>query len=639
MTGYHSKGKSIGVLVVLAVLRSLVGFKMHTSLTLLALAANTALAFDEFTTGDHFGVPGQNASYDYVVIGGGTGGNTIAARLAEEGASVAVVEAGGFYQMDNGNGSVIPGLCGQQGVGVDPEAYLPMVDWGFSTTPQSGFGDRSIHYARGKTLGGSSALNFMVYHRGTNGSYDKWAREVEDESYTFDKLLPYFQRSTNMTLPNNETLRDNATIYQHPNAFQEDSYYAQPLHVSYPSFVNPFATWAIKAMNAAGLSSSSGFDHGSLNGAEYTLTTTTPDKQQRESSQTSFLNHAIRTTNILVYANTMARQILFDGKTASGVAVTTAERNYTLTAKKEVILSAGTFQSPQLLMVSGVGPKKTLQEHNIPVVKDLPGVGQSMMDHVYFTVAHQVGVTTASRLGYDPEYAAAAVESYRANGTGALTTAANAIGFERLPDHAPELLANSTIKALNEEFPSDWPDAEFIAQDVWTAFSNVDFEDVVDENDYASLIVALTAPFSRGNITISSADATDAPIINPNWLTDSRDKDQAIAAFKRARQIWSLMDEITIGDEFRPGPETRTDEEIWKWIQDDAITVWHATSTCKMGSSNDSMAVVDSKARVYGIEGLRVVDASAFPFLTPGHPQSGIYMLAEKIADDINSSK
>lgn len=477
----------------------------------------------------------------------------------------------------------------------------------------------------------------MVYHRGTNGSYDKWAREVEDESYTFDNLLPYFHRSTNMTLPNNETLRDNVTIYNDPRGFSEDSHHAQPLHVSWPSFINPFATWAMKAFNAVGLGSSNGFDFGTLNGADYTLTTTTPETQRRESSQSSFLNHALRETDIVVYTNTMARQILFNGTTANGVAVTTGGANYSLTAKKEIILSAGTFQSPQLLMVSGVGPKATLKEHNIPLVKHLPGVGQSMMDHIYFTIAHQVSVTTASRLGYDPIYAADAVTSYRANGTGALTTAANAIAFERLTDNAPHLLQNSTIASLNEEFPADWPDAEFIAQDVWTSFSNVDFELVENENDYASLIVALVAPFSRGNLTISSVDATVPPVINPNWLTDTRDKDQAIAAFKRARQIWSQMDDIVIGDEFRPGKATQTDEEIWKWIQDDAITVWHAASTCKMGSSNDSMAVVDSKARVYGVEGLRVVDASAFPFLTPGHPQSGVYMLAEKIADEIRS--
>jgi choline dehydrogenase len=149
----------------------------------------------------------------------------------------------------------------------------------------------------------------------------------------------------------------------------------------------------------------------------------------------------------------------------------------------------------------------------------------------------------------------------------------------------------------------------------------------------------MLSPFSRGNVTISSADATTLPVINPNWLTDPRDKDQAIAAFRRMRQIWAQMSEITIGDEFKPGPDTQSDEEIWDWIQKDAITIWHASATCKMGRSNDPLAVVDSKARVYGMQGLRVVDASAFPFLTPGHPQSGVYMLAEKIAEDIKMGR
>jgi choline dehydrogenase len=149
----------------------------------------------------------------------------------------------------------------------------------------------------------------------------------------------------------------------------------------------------------------------------------------------------------------------------------------------------------------------------------------------------------------------------------------------------------------------------------------------------------MLSPFSRGNLTISSADMAVHPVINPNWLTDSRDKDQAIAAFKRMRQIWTQMSEVTIGDEYMPGSEVQSDEAILEWIQKDAITIWHASSTCKMGSKGDPLAVVDSKARVYGLQGLRVVDASAFLFLTPGHPQSGIYMLAEKIAEDIKMGR
>jgi choline dehydrogenase len=183
---------------------------MHNPSVVIALAAATVSASSGFDPlGNSFGVPGKNASYDYVVVGGGTAGLTIAARLAEgSNTTVAVVEAGGFYQMDNGNGrsvyiakwwllilmlthsSVIPGLCGAQGVDADAGKTLPQVDRNFTTTPQSGLGGRSIHYARGKTMGGFSALNFMVYHRGTKGPYDKWADEVADDSYTFDNLLP-----------------------------------------------------------------------------------------------------------------------------------------------------------------------------------------------------------------------------------------------------------------------------------------------------------------------------------------------------------------------------------------------------------------------------------------------------------------
>ncbi|GAB7364530.1 hypothetical protein MBLNU230_g5337t1 [Neophaeotheca triangularis] len=610
---------------------------MLTSLGALALVAKAASAFGGFDPlGNSFGVPNVNATYDYVVVGGGTGGLAIAARLAEDAnITVAVVEAGGFYQMDNGNGSVIPGLCGSQGVGADSETSLPLIDWGFQTTDQSGFGNRSIHYARGKTLGGSSALNFMAFHRGTEGTYQKWADEVGDGSYTWDNLLLYFQRSTNITYPNNETLRDNATVYHDHLSFRDDLPFYQPLHASWASYVNVFSTWFNKAFHALGLASSPGFDGGCLQGPNYVLTTITPEEQHRDSSQTSFLDYAMRTTDIKVYAHTMARRILFHGNTATGVQVTSAEQNYTLTARKEVILSAGAIQSPQLLMVSGVGPSDTLHQHDIPVVKELPGVGQSMMDHIYFGIGNQVDIQTSSRLQYDPEYAAAAAEAYRINGTGPLTVAVNMIAFERLVDSVPELLSNITISGLRENFSADWPNIEYMAQDAWSGLSRRDAVIPDDNNNYAELIIAVVAPFSRGNVTIASPDSTVAPIINPNWLTDSRDKDQAIAAFKRGRQIWSQMSEITVGDEFRPGPETQTDEEIWDWIQNDSITFWHAASTCKMGRLNDPLAVVDSKARVYGMHNLRVVDASAFPFLPPGHPQSSVYMLAEKIAEDI----
>ena len=475
----------------------------------------------------------------------------------------------------------------------------------------------------------------MLWHRGTNGSYDKWADEVGDDSYTFDNLLPYFQRSTHITYPQDESPRGNATLHYDRSAFNNSLEQHQPLHVTWSNFSKAFSSWAVKALSAVGVRPSPSLDNGELHGSSYSLTSITPEEQHRESSQTSFLDYAMRTTDIKVYTQAMARRIMFANNTATGVLVTTAGKNYTITARKEVILSAGAFQSPQLLMVSGVGPKATLKQHNIPVVKDLPGVGQSMMDHIYFGVAHRVNLPTASKLKYDPDYAAAAAASYRANATGPLTAAVDLIAFERLVDSVPESMPNSTVHDLKTDFPSDWPDVEYLAQDSWSGLPNVALQQPTDDSNYAQLIAALLSPFSRGNLTISSADASVPPVINPNWLTDPRDKDQAIAAFKRMRKIWAAMSEITIGDEYMPGLDVQSDEAIWEWIQKDAITIWHASSTCKMGGAGDPLAVVDSKARVFGIKGLRVVDASAFPFLTPGHPQSGVYMLAEKVAGDV----
>ncbi|KAI7540294.1 GMC oxidoreductase [Hortaea werneckii] len=613
---------------------------MYALLAVLALAIQSALGLDSFNPdGNTFGKPGLNASYDYIVVGGGTGGLAIAARLAEDkNISVAVVEAGGFYQIDNGNGSVVPGLFGEQGVGAAPDAGFPWIDWQFVTTPQSGLGNRSVHYARGKTLGGSSALNYMAYHRATNGSYDKWAHDVGDSSYTFDQLLPYYERSVNVTFPSNDTRLENATVNFDRGAYNEDASQTQPLHVSWSGYAGVFSTWFSHAFQALGLRASNGFDLGSLYGANYALSTIDPDGAKRDSSQTSFLNYAM--PDIAVYPHTLARKILLgNDSSAEGVAVTTSGVNYTLTAQKEVILSAGAFHSPQLLMLSGIGPADQLKQHNIPVVKDLPGVGQNMWDQIFFGVAYPVSIPTTARLQTDPEYAAKALEMYKANGTGPLAGAAGMIAFERLTDNVPELISNSTIADLEEYFPLDWPDVEYLSTDAWSGIRNRNEGPGDGTASRSEISAIMLSPFSRGNVTLQSADAVDLPIINPNWLTDPRDKEVAIAAFKRTRQIWDSMSEIVSGEEYRPGPDVQSDEAILDWIQQDSLTIWHASATCKMGTRDDDRAVVDSKARVYGVDKLRVVDASAFPFLPPGHPQSTVYMLAEKIADDIKQGR
>ncbi|KAI4141712.1 MAG: hypothetical protein LQ341_003445 [Variospora aurantia] len=341
--------------------------------------------------------------------------------------------------------------------------------------------------------------------------------------------------------------------------------------------------------------------------------TINPINQQRSSSQTSYLNEAIKNTSIVVYTRNLATKILFNGNnTATGVSVQTAG------CPTEVILSAGVFQSPQLLMLSGIGPRETLENLHIPILADLSGVGQNLWDHIYYRASFRVNVDTASRLSNDRIYAAEAAENYTSTQTGPLTAVGAFIGFEKLAASYRGNLSESAKGRLDAAFPADWPEVEYLIENSFDGYSTNYM--AIDPNDgyqYATISAALVAPLSRGNVTISSFDPTHLPIINPKWLTDPADIELAILAFKRVREIWEYMNGTTIGDEYFPG----------------TTELWHAARTCKMGKAagDDRMAVADGKARVFGVRGLRV------PLLPPGHPQATAYALAEKIADDILS--
>ena len=293
------------------------------------------------------------------MIGGGTAGITIASRLAEDPTvSVAIIEAGGFYEIDNGNFSVVPGLSLSSPFLSTLTTYQqqPLVDWSLVSVPQSGAAGRQIHFAQGKTLGGSSALNSMAYHRGNSGAYQRWADLADDQSYTFQNLLPYFEKSCHLTPPNDAKRRTpNATVKFDPAVFSSTG---GPLQVSWSNWVDPTLTWAQKAFEAIGLPiSSSNFNSGSLSGSAWIPSTVDNSNAERSSSESSFLTQSIYNTSITVYKQTQAKKILFtsnNGYSASGVSVTTAGLDYTISANKEVILSAGVFHSPQLLMVSGM---------------------------------------------------------------------------------------------------------------------------------------------------------------------------------------------------------------------------------------------------------------------------------------------
>ncbi|PLB46518.1 alcohol oxidase [Aspergillus steynii IBT 23096] len=573
---------------------------------------------------------GNIRTYDYVVVGGGTAGIAVATRLAQMSFTVALVEAGGYYQ-----GISLAPIPSSDlfRVGARPR-IRSLIDWGFVAEPQPGANMRYIHYARGRCLGGSSAINFMIYQRPTRDSMAEWAATVNDSSYTWDRVLPYFKRSVHFTPPDFIGRFPNATPSYDPGAYDPKG---GPLEVSFANFAMPFSSWMKLGMNAIGIDDIRDFNEGSLLGAQYCTVTVRPPDETRSSSQTAFLGKS-KPPTMDIFTYTLAQKILFDSeKRATGVLVTDkSSASFELRAVREVVLSAGALQSPQLLMVSGIGPAPTLQDHGIPVIADLPGVGQNMWDHPFFGPSYRVQVVTFTEYVNDIWFTIWELIKWLSFGRGmGSSTGADFLAWEKIPTDLRMKFSNRTLTDL-EQFPPDWPEAEYISGPGYVgAFADPVFEQPKDGYRYASILGVLVAPTSRGNVTIRSANMAHFPVINPNWLDTDTDQEVAIAMFKRIREAasTSVMAPVMIGPEYDPGSHVQTDDDILEYIRNSVMTIWHPACTCKMGRADDTMAVVDSEARVFGVERLRVVDASAFPILPPGHPQSTVYMLAEKISD------
>lgn len=272
----------------------------------------------------------------------------------------------------------------------------------------------SVHYARGKCLGGSSARNYLTYQISASSSYQRWADNVGDQDYKFSKFLPFFKKSQDFTPPHGRPA--NAT----PSYDSSTLGSGGPLSVTFPPYAMAFSSWAQVALKKMGMMPINGLTSGNILGSSYQLLTESPT-YVRESSETAFLTKiGLSKTNLIVYQSTLAKKIIFDGTTAKGVLIDVGGFMFTLTAKKEVIVSAGAFQSPQLLMVSGVGPKAILESNGIPVVKDLPGVGQNMEDHILGGPSYRVNVVTTSSTS-NPLFAAKAAQDYLNTNSGMLT--------------------------------------------------------------------------------------------------------------------------------------------------------------------------------------------------------------------------
>lgn len=477
----------------------------------------------------------------------------------------------------------------------------------------------------------------MMYVRPDAGSLQKWADMVDDQSYTFENMLPYFQKSCHFTPPDPTTWASHTAPQYSPKAFVPEG---GPLQVSYYKNVRPFSTHLEAAFNEIGIPTTDDLNCGNLLGAQYCTNTVDPTTATRSSAQTAFLDLCQARPNIKVFQQTLAKKILFDEqKRATAVTVDSGLR---LKANKEIIRSAGALQCPQLLMVSGVGPASTLSKHGIPIIADRRGVGQNLEDHVMYAPSCRVALDTILAETGDPARAAPLLIEYFTRARGPLAhSGTDFVAWEKLPRHLLSERAAAALSAL----PESCPDVEYMSMDAYYGvYANPLFEGAPrDGHNYVALLVAPMALRSRGTVTIASPDAADLPVVDPNWLADPVDREVAVAGFKRARQLFAteaLRAVLEDPVEFAPGPAVQTDEQILEAVRETLSTLYHASATCRMGRpEEDPLAVVDTRCRVIGVSGLRVVDTSAFAMLPSGHPQALVYALAEKIAEEIKAGK
>lgn len=457
-----------------------------------------------------------------------------------------------------------------------------------------------------------------------------WADQVGDDSYTWENWLPFFKKSVQFSGPSTNPRPANATTFNDISAFATNASEEGPVQVAYPYQTNAISSWVDKALERMGFPEAQGFSNGNLLGRSYITHTIHPKTRRRDTASTSYLQRALRTSNNLnVITHTLVKRVLFDEeKRATGVIVNTGGFEWQIGTRKEVILSAGVMRSPQLLMISGIGPRETLEKLNIPVLSDLPGVGQNMQDTIILGPTNPVKVESHSQLMGSKETLPRSIFEYNNFRTGLLTNPGqDYFAFEK---HQPGSLSKGTSADIEKAFPADWPTFSYIALDDT-------FVPQYDGKNYFSMSAALLATFSRGTVTINSTSTADNPVVDPRWLDDPRDKEMAVAAFRRCREVVAseTMQEVIDGPELLPGFEYQTDEEILDYIAETSDAYYAGVGTCAMGKSSDPKAVLDSKARVRGVKGVRVVDASAFPFAIDGQPMATVYALAEKIAAEI----
>jgi choline dehydrogenase len=522
---------------------------------------------------------------DFIVVGAGSAGCVLAARLSEDPATrVLLLEAG---PPDRSPWIHLP-------IGYGKTMWSPTYNWCFHTEPDPNMNGRRIYWPRGKTLGGSSSINGLIYIRGQREDYDRWAA-LGNTGWGFDDVLPYFLRA--------EHNQRGASAWHGGSG---------PLKVSDIGARHELIEAFIEGAKQTGVPPTDDFNGPSQEGAGYYQLTTW--KGWRSSTATGYLRPARRRPNLRVETGAHATQLLVEGSRAVGVRYRQHGQARTARARAEVLLAAGAIQSPQLLQLSGIGPAPLLQRHGIEVKHALPGVGENLQDHLQIRLTYECSrpITTNDQLNTWIGQCKIGLQ-WLLWRSGPLAVGINQGGcFMRA-------LASSTT-----------PDIQF---HVATLSAEMAGGKVHPFSGFTMSVCQLR-PESRGHVRIRSADAFEAPAMQPNYLATELDRRTAVAGVQAARAIAATPAmQSYVRREFKPGPAATGEAALLEFCRNSGATIFHPSGTCKMGS--DPMAVVDARLRVHGVAGLRVIDGSAMPTLVSGNTNAPIVMMAEKAVDMI----
>jgi choline dehydrogenase len=518
-------------------------------------------------------------TYDYIIVGAGSAGCVLAARLTEDlHTRVLLLEAGG---QDSAREIHIPAAFSK--------LFKTKVDWNYSTEPEAQLHNRKLYWPRGKVLGGSSSINAMIYVRGNPADYDHW-RDLGNPGWGFTDILRYFKKSEDQERGDSEFHGVGG-----------------PIHVADPRCVNPLTRAFLAATTEIGIPDNSDFNGATQEGAG--LYQLTQKNAERCSAVDGYLKPALGRPNLTVLTGAhVARVVIEDGR-ANGVAFVRDGVSEVTHTNAEVILAGGAINSPQLLMLSGVGPADELRCIGIEVTRDLPGVGQNLQDHPMVSV----GYLCMQNISLDGAETLVNLLRYFLFKAGPLTSNVAEAG-----------LFLKTRQGLLT------PDLQLLFGPAYYRGHGL----MRRKEHCFGFGPTLITPESRGSISLRSTNPLDAPAIRANYLSTDADLRTMIEGVRLARRLAHCKAfEPFRGEELHPGPQAKSDDDIIEFLRNELETLYHPVGTCRMG--NDSLAVVDARLRVHGIERLRVVDASIMPRVPAGNTNAPVIMIAEKAADTI----